>query len=56
MTCVRIARREAVLVERYPDGLRLTFDCGHSLYTRSTRERERYRCPLCLRPTRRKSR
>jgi hypothetical protein len=47
--------RSPVLVERYPDGLRITFDCGHALYTRSTVERERYRCPLCFpRPNRRR--
>lgn len=41
--------REALLIERYPDGLRLTLACGHALYTTSTVERNRYRCLLCLR-------
>lgn len=49
MSCVSYARRVPVLVERYPDGLRVTFDCGHSVYTTSTIERATYRCLLCLR-------
>ena len=55
MTCTRHAIREPVLVERYPDGLRITFSCGHALYTASTVERERYRCPQCF-PTHRRRR
>lgn len=47
--CVPISRREVVLRERYPDGLRDTLSCGHVVYVVSLLEVDHRRCLLCLR-------
>lgn len=47
--CVPIARREVVLREHYPDGLRDTLACGHVVYVVSLVEVEHRLCLLCIR-------